>query len=100
MVKHIVFWKLKEDLAGDQREQVLRRIKEGFEALQGVIPGMTHIELCTAFSKGPDSADIALYSEFVSREALEGYEQHPGHLAMVPIVREWRVERRVADYEA
>ena len=99
MIKHIVLWKLKEELAGQQRDEVLRRIKEGFEALQGVIPGMTHIELNVAFSTGPDSASIVLYSEFVSREALEGYEKHPGHLAMVPLVREWRVERRVADYE-
>lgn len=99
MVKHIVFWKLKPELAGAQREQVLRQIKEGFEALLGVIPGMTHIEIGVDFSKGADSGDIALYSEFESREALDGYQNHPGHLAMVPLVREWRIERRVADYE-
>ena len=99
MVKHIVFWKLKAELAGAQREQVLKRIKEGFEALQGVIPGLTHIEIGVDFSESGDSGDIVLYSEFESRAALDGYQNHPGHLAMVPIVREWRVERRVVDYE-
>jgi quinol monooxygenase YgiN len=99
MVKHIVFWKLKDELQGAQREQVLKQIKEGFEALQGVIPGMTHIEIGVDFSKSSDSGDIVLYSEFESRAALDGYQNHPGHLAMVPIVREWRVERRVVDYD-
>lgn len=99
MVKHIVFWKLKDELKGEQRDQVLRRIKEGFEALRGVIPGMTHIEIGFDFSRGADSGDIVLYSEFESRQALQGYQDHPGHLAMVPVVREWRVERRVVDYE-
>ena len=99
MVKHVVFWKLKEELAGAQREQVLRRIKDGFEALLGVIPGMTHIEIGVDVSRGADSADIVLYSEFESRAALDGYQNHPGHLGMVPVVREWRVERRVVDYE-
>jgi hypothetical protein len=99
MVKHIVFWKLKDELAGEQRTDVLRRIKEGFEALHGVIPGLTHIEVGVDFSRGSDAADIVLYSEFESRAALDGYQNHPGHLAMVPIVREWRIERRVVDYE-
>src|SRR5687767_6508161 len=99
MIKHIVFWKLKDELQGAQREQVLRRIKEGFEALEGVIPGMTHIEIGVDFSSSSDSGDIVLYSEFESRAALDGYQNHPGHLAMVPVVREWRIERRVVDYE-
>jgi len=100
MVKHIVVWKLKDELAAEQREHVLRQIKQGFEALHGVIPGLTHIEIGVDFSKGSDSADIVLYSEFVSREALDGYQNYPGHLAMVPLVRELRVERRVVDYHA
>ena len=99
MVKHIVFWKLKDDLQGSAREERLRQIKDGFEALQGVIPGLRHIEIGFDFLKSPDSVDIILYSEFESREALAGYTNHPGHLGMLPIVREVRVERRAGDYE-
>ena len=78
---------------------MLRRIKDGFEALKGVVPGLTHVEVGVDFSRGSDSGDIVLYTEFESRAALAGYQDHPGHLAMVPVVREWRVERRVVDYE-
>jgi hypothetical protein len=99
MVKHIVFWKLNDSVTGQAREDALRRIKEGFEAMHGQIPGLLRIEVGVDFSKGDDSADVVLYSEFESRVALEGYIAHPLHLAMVPVVREVRIERRVGDYE-
>ena len=98
MIKHIVFWKLKEGITGNEREDALTRIKNGFEAMRGKIPGLRTIELGITFSSGPESADFCLYSEFDSREALEGYNTHPLHQAMVTVVREVRVERRVADY--
>lgn len=99
MVKHIVFWRLKDDLTGGARDERLRQIKEGFEALRGVVPGLRHIEIGFDFLESPDSVDIILYSEFESRAALDGYQNHPGHLAMIPLVRDVRVERRVGDYE-
>ena len=98
MVKHIVFWKLKEGIRGTEREDVLKKIKDGFEAMAGKIPGLRTIELGITFSGGAESADFCLYCEFESREALEGYNTHPLHQAMVTVVREVRVERRVADY--
>lgn len=99
MIKHIVFWKLKESVAGAEREAALATIKEGFEALPGKIPGLLKIEIGFDFSQGPDSADLILYSEFESRAALDGYAAHPLHNALVPLVRDLRVERRVGDYE-
>lgn len=99
MLKHIVFWKLRADITGQARNETLVEIKRGFEAMQGKIPGLQKIEIGITFSQGDDSADICLYSEFESREALEGYATHPLHQDMVAIVREVRTERRVADYE-
>ena len=60
MVKHIVFWNLKEDLQGRAREERLRQIKEGFEALQGVIPGLLRIEIGFDFLQSPESMDLIL----------------------------------------
>ncbi len=100
MVKHIVFWKVKPDLTGAERDETLRRIKAGFEALQGVIPGLLRIEVGIDFLHSPESSDFVLYSEFASRAALDGYQAHPAHQAMVPMVRDVRIERRVVDYEA
>lgn len=98
MVKHIVFWRLK-DMPAPQREQALREIKAGFEALQGVIPGLLRIEVGVDFLRSAESSDFSLYCELESRAALDVYQAHPAHQAMVPLVRDVRIERRVVDYE-
>ena len=100
MVKHIVFWKMKAELTGAARDEALRTIKAGFEALQGVIPGLLSIEVGIDFLHSPESADFSLFCEFESRAALDAYQAHPAHQAMVPLVRDVRIERRVVDYEA
>ena len=99
MIRHIIFWKLREDLTGAARTEVLQQIKDGFEAMQGQVPGLLKIDIGIPFSEGPDSADVALYSEFDSRESLQGYNTHPLHHQMVSIVRPVRIDRRVADWE-
>lgn len=99
MVKHIVFWKMKE-MPAPQREQALSEIKAGFEALQGVIPGLLRIEVGVDFLRSAESSDFSLYCEFESRAALDVYQAHPAHQAMVPLVRDVRIERRVVDYDA
>jgi hypothetical protein len=98
MIKHIVFWRLKTELSEDERDAALQRIKQGFEALPGKIPGLKHIEIGFDYGRGPDASDIVLYSEFETREDLAGYEAHPEHLALVPMVRDVRTEKRVVDY--
>ena len=99
MIKHIVFWRLKADLPAAEREAALQRIKQGFEALAGKIPGLAKIEIGFNYGVSAEASDIALYTEFVSKEALTGYETHPEHLALVPMVREVRTEKRVVDFE-
>ena len=99
MVKHIVFWKMK-DMPAQQREQALGEIKAGFEALLGVIPGLLRIEVGIDFLRSAESADFSLYCEFESRAALDVYQAHPAHQAMIPLVRDVRIERRVVDYDA
>jgi hypothetical protein len=99
MIKHIVFWRLKTDLSAAEREAALQRIKRGFEALAGKVPGLMKIEVGLNYNVTAEASDIALYTEFESKEALAGYETHPAHLALVPIVREVRTEKRVVDFE-
>lgn len=50
---------------------------------------------------GADHApwDIALYSQFTDRAALEVYQQHPKHLAIKPILAPLREGRAAVDYE-
>ncbi len=99
MIKHIVMWKLKESASGNTKEKNALLIKEKLEALNGKIPGLLKLEVGIDFSRTPDSSDIVLYSEFESRDALNNYQSHPEHNAIIPFVAEAREERRVVDYE-
>jgi len=99
MVKHIVLWRLRKELSAAERNQAFARIKAGFEALPGRIPGLLKIEIGLDYSQGPDSSDLLLYSEFDSRASVAGYEAHELHAALAPLVRDVRTEKRAVDYE-
>jgi hypothetical protein len=99
MVKHIVFWRLKESAHGNARLDNARLIKQKLEGLDGQIPGLIKIEVGIDFLHRPASADLALYSEFESRAALAEYQEHPAHQAVMPFIAEARSERLVVDYE-
>lgn len=100
MIKHIVMWRLKDAAHGNDKAANARVIKERLESLRGRIPGLLAIEVGIDFLGSPESADIVLYSEFTSREALDAYQTHPLHQAIGPFIGEAREERRVVDYEA
>jgi len=92
MVKHIVMWKLKSksDAVG---------IKARLEALVGKIPGLLKVEAGIDFLESEQSADLVLYSELESRQALEAYQNHPEHQAVVPMIKSAAISRTVIDYE-
>ena len=98
MVRHIVFWRLKGDTA-EEKSALALEIKTKLEALNGHILGMRRLEVGLDFSQSAESADLALYSEFESRQALDAYQVHPEHVAVIPLIKSARLERRVVDYE-
>ncbi|MFY8190678.1 MAG: Dabb family protein [Bacteroidia bacterium] len=99
MIKHIVFWKLHEQANGMSKAENAAAIREKLEALEGKIEGLLKIEVGIDFLASAESADVVLYSEFESKEALNYYQQHPLHKACMPFIAEARSERRVVDYE-
>lgn len=98
MVKHIVFWKLKEEAHGNTKEVNARLFKEKLEALNGKIEGLLKLEVGIDFL-GNGNYDVALYSEVESKEALEAYQSHPLHQAVLPFIREAVADRTAVDYE-
>lgn len=99
MVKHIVFWKLKDHANGMDKAANALQIKSKLERLNGQIEGLIRIEVGLDFLHSQESADVVLYSEFKDREALDFYQQHPLHKEIMPFIAEARSERRVVDYE-
>jgi hypothetical protein len=99
MIKHIVFWRLKDRDNAKSREENARAIKEKIEGLRGRIPGLLHIEAGIDFNQSETACDVVLYSEFESKAALDGYQVHPEHVEMAKFIGDRRTERRIADYE-
>ena len=93
MVKHIVFWKLREDC---DKDAATREIAGKLEALVGVVPGLTKAEVRRAYT---GDYDTVLYSELESREAAEAYQTHPAHLEAKKTVRGYAVGRAACDFE-
>ena len=92
MVKHVILWKLKDELAGEEKEQVKAGIKEGLEGLAGQIPGLIEVKVRTA--------DVMLDTTFDSVESLKGYAVHPKHVAVADSkVRPYTAVRSCMDYE-
>jgi len=99
IVKHIVMWRLKEPTSGSSKEAVARSFKLRLEALPQVIPEIRYYEVGLNLKDSERAADVVLYSEFDSLEALASYSLHPAHLEVVELVREIAAESRVVDYE-
>lgn len=100
MIKHLVLWRLLPTAHGNDKATNARLIKQKLEALRGRIAGLEAIEVGIDFAATPSSSDVSLYSEFSSRAALDAYQTHPEHLAVVAFAKEVVAERRVVDYEA
>jgi len=99
MIKHIVMWKLKEEAAGLNREQIAAKIKTDLEALNDLIPAIYHLEVGINVIPSDAAFDVSLYSEFSTWEDLKVYMAHPEHQKVVAFVREVVTARHVVDYE-
>ena len=97
MVKHMMFWKLKDGLADPAA--VKAAIKAGLEGLKGVVPGLLEIAVRTE-GLASSNADLMLDSSFESEAALKGYAVHPAHVAVANgKVRPFVQTRLCLDYQ-
>ena len=99
MIHHVVTWRLKDNAGGNAKEANARLIRDKLLGLRGRIPGLVRLEVGLDFSATPNSADVALVTEFESRDALAAYQAHPEHRAVAAFVAEAAAERRLVDFE-
>ena len=93
MVKHIVIYTLKD---GVDKDAAVKTIASLLEPLVGQVPGLEKLEIRRTYQGG---MDYCLYSEFDSREALNGYADHPLHVEAKSHFFPWVASRMPADYE-
>ncbi len=95
MIKHIVMWKFKDEVAEADKLEMKRQL----EALKGVVPSLIDIEVGMDVVGSDASKDMVLYSEFAALDDLKAYAIHPEHLKVVEFVKPLVCERAVVDYE-
>jgi hypothetical protein len=96
MVKHMIIWKLKEEI---DQVAVKAAIKQELEGLVGKIEGL--LEMKILIERYDCSAgDIMMDSTFESKAALDAYQKHPAHQAIANgLVRPNAESRLSFDYE-
>ena len=92
MVKHIVLFNVKE---GVDVAETVRIAESVLTPLVGKIEGLTALEVKRTFA----GADIALYCELESREAMAYYADHPLHTEAKTHFFHLLSSRIAADYE-
>jgi len=92
MVRHIVMWKLRDKADAGS-------LKKRLEALNGKIPGLLALQVGIDFLASEQSADLVLLADLQDRAALQAYQSHPEHQAVVPLIKAAAISRTVADYE-
>lgn len=97
MVKHIVMWSFKEEIAAEERTAAAAKIKEGLEGLVGIVPGLLSAKVLTELI--PSSThDLTLICTFDTAEALAAYKDNPDHVKVATYVRSVTCNRACLDY--
>jgi hypothetical protein len=97
MLKHVVVWKLRDP---SRKAEHGATVKSALESVRGRIPGLLAIEVGLDAGYESGAADVALYSEFSDRAALDRYQLHPLHVAAKGVVAPLLRDRCVVDWEA
>ncbi|NKJ47679.1 stress responsive protein [Burkholderia sp. SG-MS1] len=98
MIRHIVMWRVRGETPGE-RQEARQLVKESFEGLRGVIPGMLRLEVGLDSSAVDYACDVVLITEFDSQAALDGYATHPEHLRVRETLGNIRTARFQVDYQ-
>ncbi len=95
MLRHLVFFKFNAGTTEGEVDDLI----ESLRALDGVVPEIRELEVGRDIVRSERSFDLALYSTFDDLEAMQRYQVHPDHQAVVAKVK--RLCERVAavDYE-
>ena len=97
MVKHIILWKLKDELTDKQAKA--QEIKVALENLMGKIEGLIEMYILTE-NLPSSSSDIMLDSSFTDNSALQYYQKHPLHVKIAEELVRPSVQTRASfDYE-
>lgn len=99
MVKHVILWKLKEELSDSEKAEIKAAMKRELESLKGKVPGLLDITIQTK-PLASSNAEVMLDSTLEDEAALKGYAVHPEHVKVADTyVRPYTQVRMCMDFE-
>ena len=99
MVKHIVFFKLSNALAPEQKRAQLHKMKEIFSPLGNMFPFIVEYRTGINFNDASHAWDFVIDSIFRNKEDLQKYMVSAEHVEAVRIASEIEKNKAVIDYE-
>ncbi len=99
MIKRIVMWKLKDSHEGMSKDELIAKFEQELEGLKSAVPEIKTMELGKSFSELPVTYDVALCSEFDSKEDYEVFLKHPEHVKVGKFIRQIRTDVALVEYE-
>ncbi|MCT4673662.1 MAG: Dabb family protein [Prolixibacteraceae bacterium] len=99
MINHTVLFKVKSFDDPQEKQAALNEMKSALMSLDGKIAELKHIEVQLHYTLEADSFDLALITHFDSIEAADVYQNHPLHLEVVKVIKQYAVGRACVDFE-
>lgn len=99
MVRHVVCWKLKDEVDGKSKLENALEAKERLEGLREIIDELKYIHVgINAPGTAAGNWDMILESEFTTLRDLDTYANHPEHLKIVDFIKKISEGRICVDY--
>ena len=97
MIRHLVLWRLAAETP-EEKAAVAAELAERFAALVPVIDGTERLDLRADLGHTDGNWDVVLDADYRDEEALEAYQVHPAHQAIVAYVRSVTTARACVDF--
>ena len=98
MVRYCVMWKFKPS-DGKTPKELAEDVKEKYESLLGLVPGLTSIEVGVNRNEGKTSYDAVMIADFDSWEALAAYKADTMRDNVIEYVKTIAEVRAKVEYE-
>lgn len=95
MLTHVVLFKLH-----DRSLENKQKFRDALETLRGKIPQIRAMQVGVNVVESTRAYDVALYQQFDSLAAMQEYQTHPTHQALLPYLRENSENTVAVDYES
>ncbi|AZQ65340.1 Dabb family protein [Flammeovirga pectinis] len=99
MYKHIVLWKLKDNVEGKSKAELSIIVKEKLESLKDVIPEIKVLDVgVNVGNYGASFFDVGMYITFNSKEDFLKYITYKEHDEVVAYIQSVMVAEEIVDF--